>query len=68
MLKSVKLYVKTLFTHVLKIYFFVQIKYDVEGVMFVEQIVDEADKNHGEDDTDANNDGRMYKKKRYKMR
>lgn len=31
--------------------------------MFVEQVVDEADKNHGEEDTDPNNDGRMYQKK-----
>lgn len=40
-----------------------QIKYDANKVMYVEQVVDEADKNHNEDDTDPNNDGRMYQKK-----
>lgn len=35
--------------------------------MFVEQVIDEADKNHGEDDTEMANDGRMYQKKGIKI-
>lgn len=38
-------------------------KVDSDGQLFVEQVVDEADKNHNEEDTDNTNQGRMYQKK-----
>lgn len=40
-----------------------QIQYDANGTLFVEQVVNEIDKNHDENDTELNNDARMYQRK-----
>lgn len=50
----------------LKTVYFLQIKYDGDGTMYVEQVAGEVDKNHGEQDTDPT-DGRMYQCKGIKI-
>lgn len=43
--------------------FIAQVERDDDGRLYIHQRVDEADKNHSEEDTEATNQGRIYQKK-----
>ena len=42
---------------------YLQIGRDPDGTLYLYQKVDEADKNHHENDTENSNDGRIYEKR-----